>query len=242
MDLNIVFEDENFIVLNKPFGVVVNRAGSVKTKTVQDWVENRYDLRTQNDELFISRSGICHRLDKETSGCLIIAKNPETLKYFLSLFKERKITKSYIALVHGKVDPGEGEVVLPLKRSILDREKWRVRFDGKKAVTLWKVLKYFDFASGNEQWRDTLTLLDVGLKTGRTHQIRVHLSFLGWPIFSDAKYLNGKQSRLDRNFLWHHFLHAHYLRFKDQNGKLVEIRAPLPDDCEKLLESLKETD
>lgn len=243
MKLEVVFEDENIMVVNKPFGVVVNRASSVKGETVQDWVESRSqfaDYRSQiSDETFLQRSGICHRLDKETSGCLLIAKNPESLAYYLSLFKNRKITKSYLALVHGLVDPKEGEVVLPLKRSILDREKWRVRFDGKKAVSQWKVLKYFRYESKNEQWKNALSLLSVGLKTGRTHQIRVHMSFLGWPIFADAKYLNGQQSRLDRNFLWHHFLHASYLSFKNEDGRQVEVLASLPEDCEHFLKSLK---
>jgi 23S rRNA pseudouridine1911/1915/1917 synthase len=250
MDLPILFENENFLVINKPFGVVVNRADSIKGRTVQDWVESKYDLRTQelkesrtqDGEVFLARSGVCHRLDKETSGCLLIAKNPRTMKYFLSLFKDRKITKSYLALVHGRVDPKEGDVILPLKRSIIDRDRWKVRFDGKKAITMWSVMKYFEFSSENEQWKNTLSLLDVGLKTGRTHQIRVHLSFLGWPIFADAKYLNGKQFSREKYLLNHHFLHAYYLNFKDEFGERHEIKAPLPEDCEYLLKTLKEID
>lgn len=251
MEPKIVYEDEQILVINKPFGVVVNRASSVKGETIQDWVELQVWYLQQvsrdktndksRDMVFRDRSGICHRLDKETSGCLLIAKNPEVMKYYLSLFKDRKIRKTYTALVHGRVEPREGEVVLPLKRSIFDREKWRVRFDGKKAISVWKVVKYFDFESENEQWKNTLSLLEIGLKTGRTHQIRVHFSFLGWPIFSDAKYLNFKQSKIDRQFLWHHFLHAFRLSFVNMDGVTLNIESPLPDDCEQLVKSLKES-
>lgn len=245
MEPKIVYEDEQILVINKPFGVVVNRASSVKGETIQDWVEGRIQYKDVislvTDKVFIERSGICHRLDKETSGCLLIAKNPEVMKYYLSLFKDRKIRKTYTALVHGRVEPREGEVVLPLKRSIFDREKWRVRFDGKKAISVWKVVKYFDFESDNEQWKNTLSLLEIGLKTGRTHQIRVHFSFLGWPIFSDAKYLNFKQSKIDRQFLWHHFLHAFRLSFVNMDGVTLNIESPLPEDCEQLVKSLKES-
>ncbi len=254
MEIQVVYEDKNILVINKPFGLVVNRADSIKGETVQDWVEKHEwfeklknpasqqgGSKTQNDENYVywQRSGVCHRLDKETSGCLLIAKNPESMKYYLGLFKDRKISKTYLALVHGKVDPKEGEVVLPLKRSIMEREKWRVRYDGKKAITNWKVLKYFKYETNNEHWRECLSLLEVGLKTGRTHQIRVHLSFLGWPIFADDKYLRRSQSYHDRKLLRHHFLHAHLLKFKNEDGVLVEARSLLPDDCNKLIEGLE---
>ncbi len=244
MNLEIIYEDEKILVVNKPYGVVVNRAESIKGETVQDWIEGRSQFTDNSsqitDKLFLGRSGVCHRLDKETSGCLLIAKNPESLRYYLALFKDRKIEKKYITLVHGRVEPKEGEVVLPLKRSILEREKWRVRYDGKKAITLWKVKKYFKYVSENQNWKNELTLLDIGLKTGRTHQIRVHMSFLGWPIFSDEKYLNYKQSVLDRKLLNRHFLHSYYLSFVDEKGEVKIIESALPTDCHSLLSMLEE--
>lgn len=241
--IQILHETEDYLVIDKPFGVVVNRAESIKGETVQDWVEKTQKFKTektQNNELFLSRSGICHRLDKETSGCLLIAKNPDTLKYFLDLFKSRKIEKRYVALVHGNVEPGEGEVVLPMRRSIFEREKWHIHYDGKRAVSNWKVLGRYFFRSDNERWKNCVSLLSVGLKTGRTHQIRVHFSFLGWPLFADDKYLQKKQSVVDRASLNRHFLHAAQLSFVDNLGKKVFVDSPLPGDCQKLLDSLEE--
>lgn len=239
----MLYEDENTIVINKPVDVVVNRASSVSEVTVQDWVERRVPeaFKNNTDKLFKERSGVCHRLDKETSGCLMIAKNPEALRYYLSLFKDRKITKEYVALVHGRVEPDEGDVILPLRRSMFDREKFQVHYEGKRAVTGWKVLQRFVYP-GHEHWKDSLSFVRVFLKTGRTHQIRVHFSFLGWPIFSDYKYLNVKFGREDRKFLSHHFLHAAYLSCKNFSGEVIKIEAPLPEDCTKFLSTLTKED
>ncbi|KKT39288.1 MAG: hypothetical protein UX12_C0008G0006 [Candidatus Collierbacteria bacterium GW2011_GWC1_45_47] len=243
MSLNIqtLYEDENTLVINKPVGVVVNRAETARGETIQDWVEGRMAAEPErwNSEgkLFQLRSGICHRLDKETSGCLMIAKNQEALVHYLAQFKERKIKKVYTALVHGRVEPAEGEVRLPLKRSLFDREKWQVHYEGKGAVTEWKVEKRYVLAD-TPHYKNSLTLLKLNLKTGRTHQIRVHLSFLGWPIFADDKYLNKEIAKNDRGFLSHHFLHAGFLEFSGLDGGKITVDAPLPEDCIRLLSEL----
>lgn len=241
MDIKILYEDKNTLVVYKPVGVVVNRAESVKGETIQDWIEKKIQDESgqwqTDDKTFKLRSGVCHRLDKETSGCLIIAKNPKALYYYLKMFKDRKVKKVYTALVHGRVEPSEGEVILPLKRSMFDREKWQVHYEGKRAVTGWTVEKRFVY-DNTPHWKNSLTLLSLNLKTGRTHQIRVHLSFLGWPIFADEKYLNKDLSKLDREKLDHHFLHAGYLEFKNYDGELIKVVAPLPDDCSRLLSTL----
>lgn len=244
IEIPIVYENDDYLVVNKPAGVVVNRAESIKGETVQDWVESRswmVDGRSSiAGKVFNDRSGVCHRLDKETSGCLLIAKNPKTLKYFLDLFKTRKIEKEYLALVHGSVEPSEGDIVLPLRRSIFEREKWHVHYDGKRAVSNWQVLNKYNYISENERWKNCLSLLKIGLKTGRTHQIRVHFSFLGWPLFADDKYLHKKQSVLDRKVLDRHFLHAGFLSFVDNQGIKRVIEAPLPYDCQQVLDLLAE--
>lgn len=235
----MLYEDDETLVINKPVGVVVNRADSVSSSTVQDWVEERQGnvFFQYDDKIFRQRSGICHRLDKETSGCLLIAKNPDALRYYLKLFKKRELTKEYVALVHGRVEPNEGTVVLPLKRSRADREKWQVHYGGKRAETSWTVLERFKYEN-SEHWSNALTYLRLNLKTGRTHQIRVHLSFLGWPIFADEKYLNKELASRDREFLGHHFLHAERISFLGFRGKRVFVEAPLPEDCRRLLKSI----
>ena len=267
MEIEVLYEDKETLIINKPVGLVVNRAESVTGFTVQDWIEERYkgvdlyrlprrEYTPRNDgsvglprredtprndnadeKLFRQRSGFCHRLDKETSGCLVIAKNPEALRYYLKLFKDRKLTKEYVALVHGRVEPSEGTVVLPLKRSQFDREKWQVHYEGKKAITEWKILERYRYEN-SEHWKNALTYLRLNLKTGRTHQIRVHLSFLGWPIFADDKYLNKELARRDREKLTHHFLHAERMSLETFAGEKIEITAPLPEDCRVLLKSL----
>lgn len=240
MEIEVLFEDKDTVIINKPVGLVVNRAESVKESTVQDWIENRLgkDVFVRSDDnVFKQRSGFCHRLDKETSGCLVIAKTPKALRYYLRLFRERKLKKEYVALVHGKVEPKEGEVVLPLKRSVFDREKWQVHYEGKRAVTEWRVVQKYQYPD-SEHWQNSLSLLSLNLKTGRTHQIRVHLSFLGWPIFADDKYLNKELSRRDRLSLGHHFLHAEKISLKSFAGEEIAVVAPLPEDAERLLKTL----
>jgi len=241
MDIQIVYEDKDTLVINKPVGVVVNRASTVTGETIQDWVAQR--IKDQPGEwrgdgnLYVQRTGVCHRLDKETSGCLMIAKNKEALSFYLAEFKNRRVKKSYLALVHGRVEPVEGEVILPLRRSQFDRQKWQVHFEGKRAVTGWVVKGRYAY-SETPHFRDSLTFLELSLKTGRTHQIRVHLSFLGWPIFSDDKYLNKSIAKKDREQLSHHFLHAERLEFTNFSGVRVKTSSPLPKDCLELLDRL----
>jgi len=239
MKIIVLYEDSDTLVINKPVGVVVNRAESVEGETVQDWVEanNWFGLHGLENKLFRQRSGVCHRLDKETSGCLMIAKNPVALEFYLAQFKERRVKKHYLALVHGRVEPAEGEVRLPLKRSIFDREKWQVHYEGKRAVTAWSVEKRF-VDHNMPRFRNALTLLTLDLKTGRTHQIRVHLSFLGWPVFADGKYLGKEVAERDRRLLGHQFLHASELKFENTQGEPIEVKADLPEDCLNLLAGL----
>ena len=132
MKIEVVWQNEEAMVINKPAGVVVNRAESVKGETVQDWVEKQDWWQTgEKDEVFKKRSGVAHRLDKETSGCLLIAKNEASLRNLMRQFKARETEKEYLTLVHGWIEPVEGRVKLPLSRSVNDRKKQEVRYGGK---------------------------------------------------------------------------------------------------------------
>lgn len=230
LNLKILWEDRDIMVINKPPFVVVNRAESIKGETVQDWSERTQGIknsRTQDKdgEVFVRRSGVAHRLDKETSGCLLIAKNPLALKSLLRQFHDRETKKEYLALVHGYMTPTSGTIRLPLARSQFDRKKWEIKYSGKMAQTTWQVEKYFV----------KTTLVRLFPKTGRTHQIRVHLAHLGFPIFSDEKYLTKSLIPADRLKLPFHFLHARKIGFRDMAGELQSIEAPLPEEAAKLL-------
>ena len=235
LELPIIYEDGDMMVINKPAGIVVNRAKSVLGETVADWADKRSEKdkvisdKEEENELFRKRSGVAHRLDKETSGCLLLAKNPKALTNLLGQFKSRLIKKEYLALVHGHLRPATGTVKLPLRRSRFDRERWEIHYAGKSAETEWRVEKYLASQLGD------LSLVRLFPVTGRTHQIRVHFSHLGFPIVSDDKYLSKILRRADRDRLWHHFLHAEVIKFKDLDGRWQKATAPLPDDCQKLL-------
>ncbi|OGD72000.1 hypothetical protein A3A84_02430 [Candidatus Collierbacteria bacterium RIFCSPLOWO2_01_FULL_50_23] len=230
--LPVLWEDKDIIVINKPPFVVVNRAESASGETVADWACGRLQIKNEGDSLidnerrtFVARCGVAHRLDKETSGCLLIAKNQTALTHLLKQFHDRETKKEYLALVHGHLTPKEGTVRLPLSRSRFDREKWEIKYSGKMAETSWKVEKYFG----------SYSLVRLFPKTGRTHQIRVHLAHLGFPVFSDEKYLTRSKVAVDRKLLPFHFLHAQKIGFMDLKGEWQSVGAPLPVPAAKLI-------
>lgn len=243
----VVFEDNQILVLEKPAGMVVNRAKSVKGETLQDWVEGYlgWDWEslkalkgTEGTEDFILRSGIVHRLDKETSGLLIVAKTPEAFENLQKQFKERKVKKKYLALVHSKVEPREGEIKAPVGRLPWSREKFGVIPGGRKAETKYKVISNWILVIGNK--KEKYSLLGLEPETGRTHQIRVHLKYLRHPIVSDSTYAGRKTSRGDRKWCPRMFLHASGLEFfHPKTGKKIKFASKLPEDLEKAHGALK---
>lgn len=226
----IVFRDPELVVLNKPAGWVVNEAESVQNQpTIMKWVRENLLEPAECVGLMRERWGVCHRLDKETTGCLVVALKEAVLKEMMALFAGRKVKKEYLALVHGLMTPTEGTVRLPISRSGFDRQKFQVHFDGKHAQTQWRVERVFPEAR--------LSLVRLFPLTGRTHQIRVHLSHLGYPIVSDSKYLNKGIFLDDRKQIEHHVLHAARIGFEYSGGK-VDVESPLPDDVQRLLSCL----
>lgn len=247
LEPKIIFEDKYILVLEKPAGMVVNRAETTEGLTVQDWVEKHSEwdwesLRAQKvsegTEDFYKRSGIVHRLDKETSGILLVAKSPEAFENLQKQFKERKVKKKYLALVHGKVEPETGEIRAPVGRLPWNREKFGIIPGGREAVTRYKVIATRDKGGFWVVSRGPLSLLEVIPQTGRTHQIRVHLKYLGHPIVADDKYAGRKTSRQDRKMCPRMFLHASYLGFfHPKSEKWVEFESKLPQDLEKAIEN-----
>jgi 23S rRNA pseudouridine1911/1915/1917 synthase len=231
MNIPILYEDDNLMVVNKPAGVVVNRVETEKGETVQDWLENNFQFLIFNFQSL--RSGIVHRLDKETSGCLIIAKTEEAFVDLQRQFRERLVKKEYLALVHGKVEPKEGTIKVPIARSHHDRDKFTVIAGGRISETSYEVVS--QFATSNLQF----SLLRVFPKTGRTHQIRVHFKYFGHPLVSDEKYA-GNIAIEDRKWCPRIFLHAVKIEFYHPVTKdKISIEADLPDDLSGVIENLK---
>lgn len=256
MEPAIVYEDDALLVVGKPAGMVVNKSDTTRgLTTLQDWVEgylrassvskvprvSRGEVDTQGSldtvEVFYNRAGIAHRLDKETSGILLIAKQPQAFFTLLRQFRERTIHKAYTALVHGKVVPMRGEIKAPVGRQEWNRKRFGVVAGGRDAITAYEVLGYYK--DGDE----TYSLLSLYPQTGRTHQIRVHVKYINHPIVSDELYGGRKTARNDRKKLTRLFLHASNISFlHPKSGEAVQFESPLPDDLSKFLNHLERID
>lgn len=240
----ILYEDDQFLVIDKPAGVVVNRAESVKRETLQDWIERyiKVDKVEQVDKVeedaFQSRSGIVHRLDKETSGCLVIAKTQESFSKLQAAFKKHQVKKTYLALTHGRI-PTSGEINAPVSRLPWNRELFGIVPGGKAAVTKYKSITNYELRIMNK--KQMFALVELYPESGRTHQIRVHLKYLGFPVVGDYLYAGRKQQREDRTWCPRVFLHATKINFNHPvTGTLISVESPLPTDLKATLNLLTE--
>lgn len=223
---SVVYEDDSVLVLNKPSGWVTNSSSTCRQlSVVQDWIFENFDFEISKDKDL--RSGIVHRLDKPTSGLLLVAKTEEAFKALQMQFKTRKVVKKYLALVHGKLFPEEGQIKASVGRLPWNRERFGVLPGGRDAITNYKVLKYLNHPLTGE----VLTLVEVEPKTGRTHQIRIHFKYIGHPLVADTFYAGRKTSRNDLKFCPRLFLHASFISFiHPKSGKRIEIESKLPED------------
>lgn len=228
----VIFEDTSFLVLEKPEGWVVNRSETTKNQqTIQDWLEANFQFSIFQFQF--CRSGVVHRLDKETSGLLLIAKTLEAFTNLQKQFKERKVVKRYLALVHGKIQPEEGEINAAISRSPFNRKKFGVFLGGREATTKYQVLS-IKYKDGN-----IYSLVEVTPKTGRTHQIRVHFKYVGHPVVGDEVYGGRKAARSDRQWCPRQFLHASFLAFADpETGQQRQFTSPLPEDLAVVMKKL----
>lgn len=224
-EIIVLYEDNDIVVVDKPVGMISNRAETVKTLTIQDWWDTRYNVKSasplsEDEQYFIERSGLVHRLDKETSGVMIMAKNMMAFVELLRQFREREVKKTYLALTHGIWEVKEGEIALPIGRRNDNRQRMGVREDGRESVTQYKVLKeYHDFECPKELKVDKrgytgFSLVLFSPKTGRMHQIRVHARHMGHPLVGDLQYAGRKRSREDRKWADHVMLIAKTLELK----------------------------
>src|ERR1035437_1473498 len=240
-EVKIIYENKDVLVINKPAGLAVHADGRTEEKTLADWVLTHYpemkdvgEQKIQNEELEIKnqelnrssdipRPGIVHRIDRDTSGALILAKNQKAFEYLKSQFKNRTVRKEYYCFVYGSIDDNFGTIDRPIGRSRSDFRKWSAetgaRGELRDAVTYFEVIKH-----GKE-----VTFIRVLPKTGRTHQIRVHFKAIHHPIVADALYAPKKEKLLGFQRV---ALHAYSLEFKDLSGKTVVVTAPYSADFE----------
>ncbi|MBI2018605.1 RluA family pseudouridine synthase [Candidatus Daviesbacteria bacterium] len=250
MNLRKVYEDEDLLVIDKPPGLVVEPTKTAKAPTLAEILQKSHGID-------LERGGLIHRLDKDTSGVLLVAKTQKALANLQAQFKQRKTKKEYLALVHGFVDK-EGQVEGNIGRNPIKREKFTVLADeGKEAVTEYEPVGNFQFSIFNFQsiFNDLneiqmrklermkynqFTLLSCRPLTGRTHQIRVHLKYINHPIVSDQIYAGRKMYRLDKRWCPRQFLHAKKIGFyHPRSGKWMELESELPYDLENALGNLK---
>ncbi len=229
----IIFEDDNLFVVEKPSGWITNDADTTTTQPVlQTWVRENFDYPLKGDREM--RDGIVHRLDKETSGILLVAKTPEAFESLQRQFKERQIEKTYIALLHGKVEPTEGEIKATVGRLPYRRDRFGVVPGGRESHTLYKVINFYP---GNNAGH---SLVEFSPKTGRTHQIRIHAKHIGHAIVSDEFYAGRKTARNDRKWCPRLFLHASSIKFTHPvTNKLIEFKSDIPEDLSSALKTLE---
>jgi len=227
--IDVVFEDDTLVVANKPAGLVVHPAAGTPSGTLANALAYHFQQLPARGV----RPGIVHRLDRDTSGLIVVAKTEAALENLSDQFRDRTVFKSYVALVHGRMSPDSGKIDQPLARDRSNRTRMAVVRGGRNALTLYRVRRSFD----------RFTLLDVELKTGRTHQIRVHLAWLKHPVVGDETYGGGRDNTIQdpklrahvRN-LKRHFLHAEKLSFTHpKTGEVVKFESPLPAELSALL-------
>lgn len=236
--IEIVYEDETLVVVNKPAGLVVHPAAGIHSGTLANALA--YHFQQLPDSGAGVRPGIVHRLDRDTSGLLVVAKTEAALEHLSDQFRDRTVFKSYVALVHGRLQTDSGRIDQPLARDRSNRTRMAVVRGGRSALSLYRVRQRFN----------RFTLLDVELKTGRTHQIRVHLAWLKHPVVGDETYGGGRDNTIQdarlrahvRN-LGRHFLHAEKLAFTHpQTNERVEFSSPLPPELAQLLTEIESTE
>jgi len=248
--LEIIYEDEFLAVINKKAGMVVHPGAGVSSGTMANALAFKFKIKNENLKIdtdldeqskienLKSKIGIVHRLDKDTSGLIVVAKSDEIHEALSEQFRERQVFKSYIALVHGEPEENAGTIDAPIAREKHNRTKMSVRAHGRNALSLWKVKKRFE----------KFTLLAVEIKTGRTHQIRIHLAYLNHPIVGDETYNAGRDKtvfdlkiRKAIQDLGRFFLHAEKLAFTHPVTKeKLSFTTPLPDDLTGFLRVLSE--
>ncbi len=234
MNLPILYEDEYVVVVNKPAGLVVHSDGKTKEPSLADWVLENYPKTKEIGEPLtlasgeiIYRPGIVHRLDRDTSGTIIVAKDQNSFLDLKRQFQNREVKKTYNAYIYGEMNEEDGIVDRPIARSRKDFRLWSAqrgsRGETREAITEYKVLRRTDVGNINNGF----TYVEIRPKTGRTHQIRVHFKAINHPIICDTLYAPKRPASLGFERL---ALHSRILEFTGHDNKLIKVEAPLPED------------
>jgi len=225
--IDILYEDNDALVVNKPSGLIVHSDGRTQEPSLSDWLVKKYPQIVDVGELV--RAGIIHRLDRETSGVLIVAKNQNTFEFLKKQFQDRKVEKIYHAFVYGHVKNDEGVINRPIARSKRNAPLWSAtrgrRGKEREAITEYKVL------NRGEHW----SFVELRPLTGRTHQLRVHLKAINYPVVCDKLYAPKRESLLGFSRL---ALHARSLSIALPSGKTLKIEAPYPEDFQRAVEKI----
>ena len=240
--MHIIFENENLVVIDKPAGILVHPTEKHEPNTLVDFITNQWPEIKKYTWPDPTRPGIVHRLDQDTSGTIIIAKSPDTLKFLQDQFKSHNLKKIYLALVIGHVTPEKGEIITQISRdrkSSSAKQKissfsfsWQ-KSKSREAITYYKVLKYFTYKN------QPLTLLELEIKTGRTHQIRAQLSGKNWPIIGDMLYNNKDSKNISQLLnLNRQFLHAKELEISISPHERKKFISPLPKELDNILRNI----
>ncbi len=238
MPINIVYEDDVLLVVNKPAGLVVHPAAGIHSGTLANALA--YHFQQLPSSTGTVRPGIVHRLDRDTSGLLVIAKTEASLENLAEQFRDRTVFKSYVALVHGRLETDSGRIDQPIARDPSNRTRMAVVRGGRSSLSLYRTRRRYQ----------RFTLLDVEIKTGRTHQIRVHLAWLKHPVVGDEVYGAGRDNMIQDPRLRAHirkmgrqFLHAEQLGFLHPKTAIpMKFNAPLPPELLSLLAELESED
>ena len=223
MNLDIVYEDSDVLVVNKPQGLIVHPTLSTKEKTLVNGL--MFQVKDLSGINGVNRPGIVHRIDKDTSGLLMVAKNDNAHNSLVEQLKNKTTKRLYVALVYGVIEENKGRINAPIGRDKTDRKKMAVVEDGKEAVTNFTVLERFD----------GYTLIECKLETGRTHQIRVHMKYIGHPLVGDPLY--GPKKVIGNTG---QFLHAKLIGFNHpKDGRYLEFTSDIPDNFKEILEKLR---
>lgn len=240
MKIKILYEDANILAIDKPSGISVHPDGRSKEKTVTDWVLKNYPkmknvgevmfIEQKGKKIEIKRPGVVHRLDRDTSGVMLLAKNQKAYEFLKKQFQNREIKKTYDAIINGFLKDERGVIHKPIGRSPSDFRKYSAsrgaRGEMREAITRYKVLKRFTVGANK------FTYIEVFPKTGRTHQIRVHMKAIDHPIVCDSLYNpKGPCPKTIKRMA----LHAKSIEFKDLKGKITKIESLLPKELKKVI-------